>query len=237
MKKFAIFTILFLLCFYTGTGLFLPKTAILHAEENKESYGCILSHDVYLYAEENDTSGLFLIPYTYYVKVLNAGIEYCYVQYSTDEAPFQAVYGYCKTEELNFVDFTPNRPFLYYTLDVTYRLEDYPEVFQDGLVFSSVTLTYAYYGDYTVGSTTYCYVALDGKTGYLPKTMDISYELNEDYISGAGNENENANGSTAFPAGQMVLAVLLSLLALGVIYCLFRPKTAPTYEPLEEFEG
>lgn len=208
----------------------------VRAEENDYVYACALTQDVYLYGEENENSGLFRIPYTYYVKVLATGLEYSYVQYSTDTQPFQAIYGYCKTEDLHFVDFVPVRPFLYYTMDVTYRLEEYPDFFKESDVFSTVTLTYAYYGDYTVGSSTYCYVCLDGKMGYLPKTMEISYDLNTDYqVTVPETPTEEPPSTVTLPTAQIVLVGVMILLALAVVYYLFRPRQ-PVPAPNEEFE-
>ena len=67
-------------------------------------------NDVWLYAEENEESGLFLLPYTYYVRVVERGEPFSAVVYGTDEAPYRAVKGYCKTELLTFVGFVPSAP-------------------------------------------------------------------------------------------------------------------------------
>lgn len=231
MKKMSLFLLFFFTFIHTAYLFFAPKCTpfSINAEENAPAvYACALSHDVYLYASENENGGLFKIPYTYYVKVIASGIEFSYVQYSTDTPPFQAIYGYCKTKELHFVDFVPTRPFLYYTLDVTYRLDDYADFFKQDDVFSSVTLTYAYYGDYTVGSSDYCYVCLDGKKGYLPKTTEIKYDLNTDYETPQPiDSDEQPTQPTDVPVGQIVLAAVVILLAVGIAYSLLRPQKLP----------
>ena len=240
MKKFVLFTTLFFLCVHIL--LFpLPKQASIAAtaEEIHPSpvYACALTHDVYLYGSEDESSGLFRIPYTYYVKVIVPGIEYSYVQYSTDTPPYKAIYGYCKSEQLHFVDFEPVRPFLYYPLNVDYTLEGYSDFFPQDEIFSSVTLTYAYYGDYTVGSSTYCYVSLDGKMGYLPKSMDISYELNTDYgLAPPDVPVDELPAPSPLRTEQIVLIVIALVLALAVAYYLLRPRPSASHISDEDLE-
>ena len=236
MKKF----IPLPLVYYLFLSFASPPSHSAKAEQSS-SYACILSENVYLYSRENENSGLFILPYTYYVKVLSPGIEYCYVQYQTDSPPFKAIYGYCKSNEITFVDYVPTRPFLYYTIEATYRLDGYSELLSSDPVFSTVTLTYAYYGNYTVGSSAYCYVSLDGKTGYLPKTQEISYDLNPDYAQHTASlpaeqpPSEPQREESSVPVGQVVLLSVMGLLAVGVVYYLLRPR-APVPPPPEEYD-
>ena len=225
-----------LLCLHICLACAAPRPALTAAAE-EESYACALSYDVYLYEAEDETSGLFCIPYTYYVKLLSAGTEYCYVQYSTDSPPYAAVYGYCRTDELHFVDFVPERPFLYYPLDVTYSLAGGAAFPAGDDVFSTVTLTYAYYGDYTVGSATYWYVAHEGTQGYLPKTADISYDLNTDFEASMPENNEQNVGSGDMPVAQIVLGVTLGILAVGVTYYLLRPRRPRPQKAESDFDA
>ena len=238
MKKFICVLCGFLLCVHTLFPLAAnPATSARAEGENTDPvYACALSHDVYLYAEENENSGLFLIPYTYYVKVLSSGLEYSYVQYSTNTPPYQAVYGYCKSEQLQFVDFTPERPFLYQTIDVVYRLEDYADFFKEDDVFSTMTVSYAYYGDYTVGSSTYWYVCLNGQMGYLPKTADITYELNEDFRPLSPEAEGSAPEAATLPVKEIIFAAVLVIFTLGVGYYLLRPRADSNPVSREEFE-
>ena len=47
----------------------LPRPALAaHAEETTERYAVAAREDVWFYAAESEESGLFLIPYTYYVR-------------------------------------------------------------------------------------------------------------------------------------------------------------------------
>lgn len=216
MRKF-ILTLLCISVFFLAPLSAPPQTV----QANGESYACILSKNVFFYEREEESSGLFLLPYTYYVKILQKGAPYCYVQYLTDKSPFRAVYGYCKTNELKFVDYVPERPFLYYTVDATYSLTDNAP----GGDLSSLTVTYAYYGDYVIGSSVYHYVRLDEKTGYLPKTKELDYELNDDCFAPASAEKtSSAEQVTPMTAGQIALTVTVICLLAGGGYFAFRPK-------------
>jgi hypothetical protein len=231
MKKYILFSntvqsLFFALVIFL-TPLFAPSPAAVTAAAEEERYACALSDRVYFYSSPSDDRGLFCLPYTYYVKILANQGDYCFVQYLTDAPPYQAVYGYCKTADLTFVDYTPARPYLYYTITATYQLSDLADSLISDSVLSSVTLTYVYYGDLYVGTATYCYVSSDGKTGYLPKTMAITYELNDDYHAPEPeqpSESESASSSDASfnASGLILLLVIFSLLA--VILFLFLPK-------------
>lgn len=71
--------------------LFPSPVLCVRAEEAAspaaEVYAVAARNDVWLYAEENEESGLFLLPYTYYVRVEERGEEFSSVVYGTDEAP------------------------------------------------------------------------------------------------------------------------------------------------------
>lgn len=232
MKRF-IFSVTFVL--YTFFSTLFPLSVLpakAEQTEQTEQYACALSRDVYFYAEENENSGLFLLPYTYYVKVLRYGTPFSYCSYLTDTDSCQTVYGYCKTDALTFVDYVPRRPYLYYTLDVTYSLPASSPVVKDD--FSKITLSYALYGEYTVGSATYLYVFRDGETGYLPKTQEISYELNDDWEvkTPASSDQEELPQEAPDETGGWVLLIVAGLLLACAAAFFFLPKKPQTDEGL-----
>lgn len=209
-------------------GLFfsLSPSPALFVSAEKSSYARISEENVYLYASADEASGLFILPCTYYVRTLSEENGFTYVCYSSDDAPYHAVYGYCKSDKITPVSYTPARPFLYYTLTVEYRLDGYRDDFSDDLSFVSVT--YGYYGDFTVGSSVYCYVTSGEKTGYIPKTMTVDYERNDDYPP--EEESPHAQTDPALPAAQIALAVVLCALFLFLAACLLFKKPAPREE-------
>lgn len=230
MKKFILSALLPFLYFICAALLPAARPA---AKAEEASYACIRSEDVYLYSEENDKSGLFILPYSYYVKVLSAGVRYAYVEYLSDGPNTRKLTGYCKTSDLTFVDYTPVRPYLYYTFDVTYYIEDASPILQDESFLSSITVTCAYYGEYRVGSKTYCYVLREDTFGYIPKPAEINYELNteyEDHIEEPTVDVGNfGNGETMSPA-QIAVLILLCILVPVIAALILRPPKRPPYE-------
>lgn len=141
-----------------------------------ETYAYISTNDTYLYSDSEGTNGLFLLPETYYVLVLELGKNTCQVSYGADTDDFPAVVGYVKTEQLVFVDYIPVRPYALCTVSLTYVLEGAP---LDGSL-STYRTKATYYGDYYVGSNAYCYVYA-GKFGYVARP-ELTIERNHDYV-------------------------------------------------------
>ena len=121
--------------------------------------------DVWFYAGENEEEKLFLVPDTYYVRVLEAGEIYSTVEYLTDDPPYKKLLGYCRTDQLLFVDFIPVRPYLRKQITVSYTLPGSGSLDD---AFSTVERTFVYYGDRYENGQLYLYVLLDGTFGYIP---------------------------------------------------------------------
>ena len=132
-----------------------------------EEYAVAARNDVWLYSEENEDSGLFLLPYTYYVRVLERGEEYSAVVYGEDAAPYRTVEGYCKTDLLTFVGFIPERPFLKLEVTVTYTVPGASSQMGNG-TFDEIERTFHYYGTSYLGTQRYFYVLSDGVFDYIP---------------------------------------------------------------------
>ena len=141
-------------------------------------YACILSDDVFFYAAADGRQGLFLLPKSYYVRLLEYRSDYCKVEYQTDASAKRLV-GYVATEKLTFVDYTPSRPYLYYVFDLRYKIEDTNQT--DSHFLTEITISCVYYGDYVIGSERYCYVLRGDEFGYVPKPVSLTYEENEEY--------------------------------------------------------
>ena len=166
-----------------------PSACAARAEEDESGsdsiplYAVAAERGVWFYSEADDRSGLFILPYTYYVRVIAPGDPFCLVEYMDDSyAP--VLTGYCLKSDLTFVDFLPARPYLKLQLTVVYSLPDAPAVAGDDF-FLTTEVSYIYYGDYSVGSATYRYVCRDGKFGYIPAQDEIVYDLNTDYLTSA----------------------------------------------------
>ena len=228
MKK--LFFAVFLPLLYLFISAAPPKIA----EADSYGYACIRSNSVYLYTEENDQSGLFILPYSYYVKVLSEDSAYAFVEYLSDGPSTRKITGYCKLSDLTFVDYIPLRPYLYHTFSVKYTIEDAP-VGDDGFL-STMTVTCAYYGDYKVGSKSYCYVLMNDKFGYIPRPKTFSYEINDEYDNHqtappAGNFNSSETESGGASAAQIAVIVLLCLLIPIIAALILRPNKKTPLDP------
>ena len=200
------------------------------------SYACILSDDTYFYASADERRGLFLLPKTYYVRLLEYRADYCKVEYQTDGSTAKRLVGYARTADLTFVSYTPARPYLYYTFDLHYKIEDTAQT--DSNFLTELTLTCVYYGDYMIGSERYCYVLRGDEFGYVPKPFDLQFEDNPEYAdylaslqpdpapSDSASDTTPSNASPAHIAILVAICLLVPILAALVL----KPPRRPPYE-------
>ncbi len=193
MKKRIRWTLLslFYLLLSVCAPFFTPR---IQVAADTDAYACICTDDAYFYSSREEKHGLFLLPETYFVKVLAIEGEFSKIEYLYDDSHYKKLTGYAKTSALTFVDYTPKRPYLYYLLDVRYTIDD--GYFDGSDDLGQLTVTCAYYGDYNVGSKTYCYVLRGDSFGYIPKPSNLSYEQNPEY---AERLEQTSNGNPTPP--------------------------------------
>ena len=200
-----------------------PTPAVETAQKPVQgTYACILGES-FFYSAPNENSGLFLLPKTYYVRLLEYGMEYCKIEYLTEDSYTKKLLGYAKTNELTFVDYVPQRPYLYHYFEITSRIDDVENPSSSFL--DQIVMTCAYYGDYKVGSKTYCYVLRSGEFGYVPKPSRISFEENTEYAEYLASKTpatDQENGKNAAKKNKSSPAQI----AILVIVCLLVPLLA-----------
>ena len=222
-----------------GLSVLLPPSLTAHAETQElpigERYAVAAREDVWFYSAENGESGLFLVPYTYYVKVLREGTPYTAVQYLDDVPPFRAVTGFCKTELITFVDFVPTRPYLRREITVTYTVAG--DKLLGGGAFDAIEKRFVYYGTSYAGTARYFYVYADGVFDYVPATQEILYEYNTDYLTPASGEAEQppAEEPSAAPTAVQIAAICAAVLAVLIVAVLVLRGKQPRSVPAEEF--
>ena len=228
--------VIFLLSIFPSPSLLFAVAEELPAQG---TYACILE-DAFFYAVPDENSGVFLLPKTYYVRLLEYGNEFCKIEYQADENIAQRVVGYAKTKMLTFVDYAPNRPYLYYTFDVVYQIIDTDVL--DPSFLTQVTMTCAYYGDFKVGSKTYCYVLRGSQFGYVPKPATLHYEENTEYAEYLENlqvsapipdEEHNQTKNPKVSPVQIGILVVLCLLVPFLAALILKPPRRPPYETEE----
>jgi len=192
------------------------------------AYACIRTDGVFFYATASEQDGLFCLPPTYYVRLLDYSPTFCKVEYQTDGTHTKRLVGYVKTEQLTFVPYVPNRPYLTCIFDVEYKIEDGVKT-EDGFL-TQITMTCAYYGDYNVGSTTYCYVLREGEFGYVPKPDGLYLAENTEYAEYLSTLAPSSEDSTApktknnTPA-QVAILIALCLLVPLLAALILKPKS------------
>ncbi len=195
-----------------------------YAAEGDAAFARITREGIYLYSEPDEDAGLFELPQSWFVRVTARLGGYCAVAYLSDTPERTAVYGYCKEEELTFVGYTPETPFLSYTVDVTFSAGD-PSL-PDGFL-TTYTVSAAYYGSFSYGSATYYYVELEGRFGYVPASacppLDLPENTEHTETETPAPDPDGSPAGSAAGAVSVVLACVLAAAALGIAYFLFRP--------------
>jgi hypothetical protein len=211
------------------------KTLLSATLSPSGSYACILENNTYFYTQPNEECGIFLLPKTYYVKVLDYQANYCKIEYLYDSSLSQKITGYAKTNQLTFVEYTPKRPYLYYIFDVYYQIGD--TQIEDSAFLTQLKISCAYYGDFYFGGKTYCYVLRGDTFGYLPKPATLSYEENTeyaDYLAQIPPTSSEQTTSQSAPIGQIALFVSLSLLVPILAAFLLKQSKRNVYYETDE---
>lgn len=218
---------LFLLCLLYVCSVFLcPFPTRLKASAETDAYAYVNGNDVYFYTTRDENRGLFLLPKTYFVKVLAIEDDFCKIEYLYDDAYYKKLTGYAKKEQLIFVDFTPVRPYLYQLVDLRYTIEGAPT---DSSSLNQITITCAYYGEYKVGSQTYAYVLRNNEFGYVLKPPHLTVIENTEYLDRLQTPStpSTPKDETMSPL-QVGALIAVCLLVPTVVATLSKPDKRPT---------
>lgn len=232
MKK-----LIFLLFAALAAAMLAALSAPYVSAEEGGRYARVTEEGVYFYSAADESAGLFILPRTYFVEILGEAGEYYRVRYIAGGE--HALEGYCKAFEVSPVDYTPETPYLDYTLTVTYRADaaGLPDSF-----LTEYTVSADYCGDFMYGSAICYYVRIDDKFGYVPATACSAADWPEnpehtqdELPPEEGNASAEEEGIGAFG---IVLVCVLAVAALGAIYFLFRPagkkKSESAYDEAED---
>lgn len=226
-----------LLVLFLYASLF-PRPVLAEADTESAlpsvgDYACILSDDVFFYSSPDERKGLFLLPQSYYVRLMEYGSSFCKVEYQRNESAAQRLVGYARTEDLTFVNYVPVRPYLYYVFDIQYTIEDAQT--GNSSFLTQITLSCVYYGDYRVGSETYCYVLRGEDFGYIPKPTGLSYDSNTEYanylasLSPPSSDIPEEPNDTASPM-QIAILIVICLLVPVLAAFILKPSKKPTFD-------
>lgn len=234
MKKF-IFSALCVMLYFLCALAPLARRPARADDTATGTYACVLEDHTFFYAAKDEKQGLFLLPKTYFVKVLDSAPDYTKIEYLTDSASTKKLIGYAKTSALTFVDYVPQTPYLYLSFKVTYKLGD---DLLDPSFLNELVVECTYYGDYTIGSKTYCYVLRGEEFGYILKPDDLSIAENPEYADrlqaqtptpAPENEPTEEESDSASPA-QIAILIALCLLVPVLAALILKSPRKPPYE-------
>ena len=109
----------------------------------------------------------------------------------------------------------------------------------DGFL-NQLTVTCAYYGDFKIGSESYCYVLRGNEFGYIPKPSSISYDENTEYADHQIPETPPKTDETPTPTeqnqsspAQIAILIALCILVPLLAALILKPPHKPPYDPDE----
>ncbi len=212
------------LCALVFTFAPLPEAGVVSADgaDGAGQYAAVNKNNVYFYGQPDESAPLFVLPYTYFVRILAREGEFVRVQYAAAE-------GYCRASDVVAVSFVPHVPFLEKTVDFVYTLDDPGKAGAEELL--SVTRTYDYYGHiYENGCLYYCVLA-DGDLKRIPAKKLLDYELNTEYSDYVAALPAAAEEEGGLSAAAIVGICVGCVAAVGVAVLVARGKRPPAYDP------
>jgi len=226
MKRFISY--LFIVFCVALAAVCVPSASVTARAEGAR-YAVAAERNVWFYSDESEGSGLFVLPYTYYVKVISEGELFCAVEYLYDSQPYKKLRGYCKKSALTFVDFVPVRPYLLREVTVSYTLPNDYGALGNGN-FGTVERTFVYYGHRYEQDRLYFYVARDGVFDYIPAEAELDYELNVDYLPPPEENKPEASGGLGAVQVAVICAVCAAAVAIAVLVMRGKRPSAESHE-------
>ncbi|MGN1076956.1 MAG: hypothetical protein ACI4ST_00415 [Candidatus Gallimonas sp.] len=191
-------------------------------------YAVAASDEVWFYAETDETSGLFLVPYSYCVRIVGESGNFVQAEYGgKDGLPVQK--GYCLRDGLLFLDYEPERPFFVHLVKLVYKLET-PA--QEELSYSREAYFYGYYPS---GSARYLRVLLDGELVLVGEAEPLSIPTTDYIPSQKTNSPAAETGSSRLSALQIVIVCIACAATVVVAVLVMRGKK-PVQSPDERAE-
>lgn len=217
----------------------LPAGEEQEGEEESFGWARITKEGVYLYRSADESSGLFILPRSYFVKITGEAGSFYAAEYLSGEAGRTAVRGYVAADEVTLVDYTPSEPYLHYSVDVTFTAGEGAGL--PGSFISEYTLSAPFYGTFPFGSSTYYYVEIDGAFGYVPASActALDYPLNTEHTQTPAPEQpteEVQPAESSLSTASIVLLCLLGAAALAALVLIFRPQLGKKKAPEEAGE-
>lgn len=235
-----LFLILYLL-------VLMPKVKVL-ASQN--TYARILTKNAIVYQDVNLIEPLFVVPYTYYVKIEEELGSITKVSYGDENLNYPKIIGYIESESLTIVDYIPTNP--YYVIKVSTDTQEilFNDIEQKNPYFNVPKNEVMYYlGEIEFQDNVLCYVYYSKKLGYLDKTCLNPFTIteNQDKLPNLNTEPDveieenpkDQNSEVLFLGDnlQLIIIVGISIISISVVYFLFKPERNKINDEQNEFSN
>ena len=221
-------------------GVF-PHEAIrrVSAAEPAASYARIEDEDTVFYADPNCTIPKFVLPCGYFLKIVLTSEKSIRVRYMDDSDVFPAREGFISPD--HYYAYTETPPALLYpSCKLTVKTDEV--LFSDSSVTVPKTVLPAssaciFYGYLSVGGQSYYCVYSDGYVGYVRADAFPDQQIPDHPLPLSGSKDDEASApdtsdrtkettprTTSIDSTiKTVIVLAVSLVALSVVYLLFRP--------------
>ncbi len=225
-----------------------PKASItVNAASNNATYAKILDN-CYFYEKQESSSGMFILPESYYVKILSKGSIFHRVSYLDEDDFATAVQGYVLATSVHIIEnYIPQNPYLQYKVSVTFKINILKtnrvnDTYDSPL--DEIQIELPFYGISKVNTKVYNCVnyknkiaAVDSKACSIinyPKHPDsLLQNINNSGIGSGKNEQSNF-----LPLIVTSVIVILCLLGLGISYFIFngtkKHKLIQVFDEIDE---
>ncbi len=229
--------------------ILLSSTQIIKVNASNESYARILCNDAIVYQDANLSEPIFVLPYSYYVKIESQNQNSIRISFGNSDGIYPQIVGYVSLDKLTIVDYIPISP--YPQIKVSTDVSDvlFNDFEQKNPYFNvAMNEVMFYYGEIKNQDKTLCYVYYLKKLGYIDKSSlnPFSVPLHPDEIKiqeeGGANDGEGENLSQT-PSNaigenlQIVIIVGISIISISVVYFLFKPSKNKVNDEQNEFSS
>ncbi len=220
MKRFLLAAALSAYIFALAPAIFFAggHTARAHAAE--VSYARATAEDAYFFLEKDDSSSIFIVPYTYCIEILRDDGDWYYASYASNSGIYKQVRGYCRKQDFSPVEGVPEVVYLYKTVTVTYRSDEGNAALP---TLDEITVEAAFYGNFYSGATAYSYVYAQGSFGYI-KGATVDFPLIRDEEQTENEEEQKPTHEVNFGLVTALGICALAAVALIMLYCTTRKK-------------
>lgn len=204
-----------------------------------DTYARILNENTVLFADPNCTIAKFNLPYSYFVKVLSVNEYSVKVSYMDGKNNMPACIGYIKTADYYTFEYIPESPYPQVTLTVLSSEVLFSD--KNGQTPKTVLSEYCtalYYGYVITEGVEFYYVYSNGFVGYVrknaflnteipPHTIPIENLSSDEYSADNSifSQQQTTPATTELDAVlKTIVIIAVSLVALSVVYLLFRPN-------------